>query len=198
MSKRIIRERIPRYAKRLYLKERWVSIVGWEGLYEVSDRGRVRSFDRTVTYWSSRWGCKVSYFKKGRIMKQHLGDYYYVSLSRGPGFSPVVARSHHLILKSFVCPRPPGMEACHLDDDETNNNLDNLRWDTQESNRKDALRNCGNKMPTSKLSIEDVLKIRKLFLKGATAHWIWKTYYFKYAGYTIKSITDKKTWRHLL
>jgi HNH endonuclease len=47
----------------------------------------------------------------------------------------------HLVLTTFVGPRPSGMDALHWDDDVTNNRLGNLRWDTPSANRFDCIRN---------------------------------------------------------
>ena len=46
-----------------------------------------------------------------------------------------------LVLETFVGPRPPGLECCHGDDDQDNNRLGNLRWDTHQSNMDDQFLN---------------------------------------------------------
>jgi hypothetical protein len=48
-----------------------------------------------------------------------------------------------LVLEAFVGPCPDGLEACHWDDDPTNNRLSNLRWDTSIANKRDMARNGG-------------------------------------------------------
>src|SRR5699024_6464865 len=48
---------------------------------------------------------------------------------------------HRLVLEAFVGPCPDGMEACHWDDDKTNNHVSNLRWATQSDNMHDRVRN---------------------------------------------------------
>lgn len=47
---------------------------------------------------------------------------------------------HRLVLAAFVGPCPDGMEGCHSDGDRSNNNVDNLRWDTRSGNVRDAIR----------------------------------------------------------
>jgi NUMOD4 motif len=86
--------------------ENWVPIPGWEGAYEVSDTGSVRSVDR-VTNHGRRW--------KGRVLRATLSavGYKVVHLSRGN--ESRVETVHSLVLTAFRGIRPPGMEACHSD-----------------------------------------------------------------------------------
>jgi hypothetical protein len=49
-------------------------------------------------------------------------------------------RVHHLVLETFIGPRPPGLQCCHWDGVKTNNRLMNLRWDTPGANGQDAMR----------------------------------------------------------
>lgn len=117
--------------------EEWRPVLGWEGSYEVSDRGRVRSVTRTKTFAD---GTTRTY--KGRIRRDgkhgsqgHRG----VTLWRD---GRVTMRTvHSLVLEAFVCPRPEGMHACHSDGNPTNNTVGNLRWDTPSANQWDNVRN---------------------------------------------------------
>ncbi|MFL0172399.1 NUMOD4 motif-containing HNH endonuclease [Mycobacterium sp. SMC-13] len=113
--------------------EEWRPVVGYEGRYEVSDQGRVRSLDR-VTVRSD--GRATRY--KGTMLKPSTArtpDYPVVALGGGAS-----ARVHNLVLEAFVGPRPPGMAACHGDGNHHNNTLGNLRWDTYSSNNRDLVR----------------------------------------------------------
>jgi hypothetical protein len=93
--------------------ERWLSVVGYEGWYEVSDRGRVRSLDRVVT---DRGSLRQRRFR-GRVLKlapyerEDGPSYFQVSLSRdGQVDHPMV---HCLVLAAFVGPCPVGQESLH-------------------------------------------------------------------------------------
>jgi hypothetical protein len=113
--------------------ERWKPIPGSPG-YEVSDRGRVRSLDRLVY---NRMGHYQR--RRGRVLKPGTSTRGHLVVSVGSPIKTVLL--HPLVLEAFVGPRPPGMVACHWDDDVTNNRLDNLRWATPSDNMYDRIRN---------------------------------------------------------
>lgn len=115
--------------------EAWLPVVGWEGLYEVSDQGRVRSLPRTVAFGNRTRVAPSRILKPGRDLHGVL----YVHLANGERRK--VLRVHKLVLEAFVGPCPEGMEGCHYDDDNENNRLFNLRWDTRSANQYDQVRN---------------------------------------------------------
>lgn len=119
--------------------EQWCPVVGFEGYYEVSDHGRVRSVDRLVR-------CSTSADKyrlwRGRIIKPTLVSkwgHVEVRMSRHGQVSRRLV--HHLVLEAFVGSRPEGGEALHWDDTPANNYLSNLRWGTSSENKLDCVRN---------------------------------------------------------
>lgn len=125
--------------------ERWLPIPGYEGYYEVSDLGRVRSLDRWTT---DRLGRRR--FRRAQVLTPNFNSYtgrYYVNLCRDavPRTRPI----YRLVIEAFRGPRPDGMEACHSDGDCTNDRLSNLRWDTVSENRRDTVRH-GNHVQANK------------------------------------------------
>lgn len=116
------------------LCQQWLPVVGWEGLYEVSDQGRVRSVERVVRFGATTRTVPSTVLKPGKTTKGAL----YVVLSNGKSCN---RRVHQLVLEAFVGPCPPGMEGCHWDDNKENNALRNLRWDTHSANELDKVRN---------------------------------------------------------
>ena len=125
--------------------EEWKPVVGYEGLYEVSDAGRVRSLTRmeTSTHW--RTGTIVQRRRDGRVLKPALdtGGYPYVNLyrmNRGGSKYGEIAQIQRLVLEAFVGPRPDGMQACHNNGEQLDATLSNLRWDTREANMVDQVR----------------------------------------------------------
>lgn len=118
-------------------QEHWRPIPGFVGIYEVSDHGRVRSLDRTITFSDGR-----SRFAKGRVLKpwvQKDGGYLCVILKDGSE-NRRKALVQILTLEAFVGPRPSGLVGCHNDDDPLNNHINNLRWDTYGGNNSDMVR----------------------------------------------------------
>jgi hypothetical protein len=112
----------------------WRPVVGYEGMYEVSDKGDVRSLNRTVQSRDGRMipipGVMLTRVpdERGRLS---------VTLSRDGLGRP--RRIHLLVLEAFVGPRPDGMKGCHNNGDHTNNHISNLRWDTQSNNVFDSV-----------------------------------------------------------
>ena len=122
--------------------ETWKTIPGYEGQYEVSDQGRVRSLDRIVHQRG-----RASRLFPGRILRPNLvgkgydsgGGYHALTLCPEPG-ARRRAYIHRLVMAAFVGPCPPGMEVCHEDGDPRNNALYNLRYDTPSANNMDKWR----------------------------------------------------------
>jgi len=111
------------------MNEQWKPIPGYEGYYEVSDQGRVRSLDRMVKHKSG--GLRRFPGKLLRTRSQG-NDYLSVSLNKlGNAKTRLI---HHLVLESFVGPRPTNYVGCHGDGDVSNNHLKNLKWATQSEN----------------------------------------------------------------
>lgn len=121
------------------MTETWKTVPEYEGWYEVSDQGNVRSIERTVQ--DSLGKHRRMPGKPIRITKKHR--HYCVTLSRGRTDCRSVY-VHHLVLLAFVGPRPDGQLARHLDDDPANNRLTNLAYGTPSENNFDAVRNGRN------------------------------------------------------
>ena len=116
-------------------EEIWKPVLGYEGLYEVSNHERVRSVSRMVIN-SNGVGERRS---PGKLLKQYMGDvgYYRVTLCKDG--IPKNKRVHDLVCSAFHGPRPEGMEVLHLDGTRTNNKPENLMWGTRSDNMKDPI-----------------------------------------------------------
>lgn len=123
--------------------ERWLPVPGWEGWYEVSDHGRVRSLDREVPH--ARYGVMRL---RGRTLTPtaNTNGRMQIALCREKRRGTRQVQVHRLVLEAFVGPCPTGMQACHWDDDPSNNHLSNLRWDTPSNNMHDRVRNGRHQM----------------------------------------------------
>ncbi len=136
------------------MEEQWRPVAGYEGIYEVSDLGRVR---RIVG------GSNVTY--AGRILKDWRGTkgYRLVGLSRDG--TTRTLKLYRLVALAFVGPCPAGHQVNHIDGDKTNNRAENLEWATPSENVKHAYRtglasNAGVRHPQAKLTEDDVRYIR--------------------------------------
>jgi hypothetical protein len=115
--------------------ERWRPVVGYEGYYDVSNLGRVRSLDRLVFHKDGK-----TRRQKGVVLSPGLTDTGRLTVSLSVSD---VAQSHHvpnLVLIAFVGQCPPNMECCHENGTAADNRLSNLRWDTHSSNMLDKQR----------------------------------------------------------
>jgi hypothetical protein len=119
------------------LTERWLPVVRYEGVYEVSDQGRMRSVDRMVPYKDGR----KSRFQPGQNLRVSPGPtgYPQATLNHNGAFEVVLV--HRLVLRAFIGPCPSGCECLHANDIKTDNRLTNLSWNTPSANKFDLVRN---------------------------------------------------------
>ena len=115
--------------------ERWKPVNGYEGIYEVSSHGRVRSVDRTVT----RSDGQVRRFK-GKVLSVCLDKYGYQIVGLCNQGKCQTRTVHSLVAEAFIGTRPEGTEVCHNDGRKTNNHVDNLRYGTRSDNALDKVR----------------------------------------------------------
>ncbi len=102
--------------------EIWKDIAGYEGLYQVSNMGRVRSMDRTIALTNGRERKLPSKVLRPGVQKGYL----HVCLSsRGVETSYLV---HRLVAAAFLGPIPNGMEVDHINEDHKDNRVSNLQF----------------------------------------------------------------------
>ena len=109
--------------------EVWRPVVGWEGLYEVSSHGRVRSLDRMVEQPIAN-GVIITRPYYGRVLSQKIDrrGYCVVNLSRNGKFTG--CRVHRLVAEAFI-PNPDNLPLInHKDECKTNNHIENIEWCT--------------------------------------------------------------------
>lgn len=170
--------------------EEWRSVHGYEGLYEVSSNGRVRSLPRSrlTAVGMQRW--------PGKELRAFVDDtgYLYVNLSNG---SKAKKRAvHSLVLEAFIGPRPDGMQACHRDGNRVNPALENLRWDSVKANAMDRVTHGtqvrGSRSGVARLSDESV---REILSRSESSKVLAKEY--GVASSTIRAIRIGQNWRHM-
>ena len=118
-------------------QEIWKEIKGFEGLYEVSNLGRVRSLDRYIKHW--RGGVMKL---KGQIMKfnykyNNKENYILIHLSKnGKNYAYSL---HRLVAEAFI-PNPDNKPIIdHINGIRTDNRVNNLRWCTQKENANNPI-----------------------------------------------------------
>ena len=117
--------------------EEWRDVKGYEGAYQVSNLGNVRSVDRRIK-------CADGVTRKfaGKDLKPYRGawrgEYYTVNLTIGNNIRPTLI--HRLVAEAFV-PNPDGKaEVNHIDGNKLNNSSENLEWVTHRENMEHAVR----------------------------------------------------------
>lgn len=108
------------------MEETWKDVIGYEGLYKVSNLGNVRSLDRPTG-------------RKGRILTLGYGRGKYATVCLSKQGKARTTLVHHLVLDAFVGLRPEGHETRHLNGNRRDNRLTNLRWGTKSENTLDQV-----------------------------------------------------------
>ena len=117
-------------------KEYWRPVLGYEGLYEVSNLGRVRSLD---TYRKGKNGSVRFY--KGRILKLSTNGRGYLQVFLCKNRKVKKFKIHRLVAEAFL-PNPDNLpEVNHKDENKLNNNAENLEWCDREYNCNFGTRN---------------------------------------------------------
>lgn len=119
------------------MQEIWKDVFGYEGLYEVSNLGRVRSVDRITT--QSNNGVLSQNKYKGKILNGRSDKgYIRVHVSKNGKSESLLV---HRIVASAFCEKPAGCDIVnHLDNNPSNNRADNLEWTTYKGNMQWATR----------------------------------------------------------
>lgn len=173
--------------------EQWKDVIGYEGYYQVSNIGRVRSVRQMTNTFIGKI-LKSSKKKKGKSY------YEYVHLSKG---GIVKTRAIHRIEAIAFFGLLVGSQCCvrHLDGNSLNNNISNLKWGTYSENTQDSIAhgtfrdNSGSKHGMSKLDESMIPIIRRMSLTMSRRD---ISGYFKVGISTIDDVVNGKTWKHVV
>lgn len=176
--------------------EEWRPVFGYEGLYEVSDIGNVKSL-------CARYGVRLV----PKVLSPVRSGYGYASYQLTKNAVKKRHLAHAMVLSAFVGPRPAGLVCCHADGNHSNNHVGNLRWATQKENMQDAkrhgtteasiraLRKAGEGHWNARLTTEDVLRIREASLFGASQNSLSRSYGVKQSQ--IWRVIKGLSWSHI-
>lgn len=164
-------------------QEVWSPVLGFEGLYEVSTHGRVRSLHKR-------------HLGNGLILRLKTDRYGYkaVRLSRPEGHSDRLV--HSLVAEAFIGKRPAGKQVAHANGDKNDNFVANLRYATPLENAADkfvhgtVLRGVDH--GRAKLTVADVLEIRSSNLSQSKTAAL-----FGISCGQVSNIRTRKQWGHL-
>ena len=176
-------------------KEVWKDIEGYEGKYQVSNLGRVRSLDRYPLFKDGR-----KRLLKGQVLKpvkDHNGRLY-VKLSNNENVRRNKSISRMVATAFLGSPEGALLEVNHIDGNPLNNHIKNLEWTTRQENMKHAFDNdlfrTGEDSPHNKVLISDVEDIFKLkFIESKSNKEIATIYHV--SRQTIDSIIKGESWQ---
>lgn len=173
-----------------FQNEVWKSVPGYEGIYEISSNGKLRSLDRIDS---------SGHHRIGRLMKPGGDKDGYLVTTLTKHAIEKRRRIHQLVLEAFVGTRPENTIGCHIDGNILNNNVSNLRWGTAKSNSEDMIKHGreykGQRHWNIKINESIVREIFNMFYLGMSKNAISKK-----IGITdvhVGFILRRKSWKHL-
>ncbi len=141
------------------MSELWKWAPGFEGLYEVSNIGRVRSVARVTVAGQPL---------RGKLFVLQVCTNGYMAVNFRKDGKSIRCLIHRLVLQAFVGPAPEGMVCCHNNGVRTDNRVENLRWDTIANNHADKRLHgtvtAGIRNPAAKVTdeqVEEIIRLRR-------------------------------------
>ena len=177
--------------------EIWCEIKDFEGLYQVSNLGRVLSLDKEIINKNGK-----SKIQRAIILKQTT-DRGYKAINLSINYKKLRTGVHRLVALAFI----PNIEnkPCvnHINGIKHDNRVENLEWVTYSENERhsfDVLKkrvNIGEKSPSSKLTEKDVLAIRRLYRMNPKFNRKIVAKKFNMHPNSLNDITRRKSWTHI-
>jgi len=173
--------------------EEWRDVPGYENMYQVSDRGQIRSI-------RSCW-------KHGfRVMKLSNDRAGYFSVGLQVGEKKFRYFVHALVALTFIGERPDGMQINHKNGNKKDNNINNLEYLTPSENARHRFRVLGHvpsrygkargeKTGSAKFTEQIVIEIRGRHRAGQSMKSLSVEYEVRFNS--IWSIVHRKTWKHV-
>jgi predicted XRE-type DNA-binding protein len=145
------------------MQEIWRDIEGYEGLYQVSNLGRVKSLDR-YRYDNGQ-------FTKGGVLRYSLNHGGYAGVNLCKNGKRIRHTIHKLVATTFIRPSKKGEQINHKNGNKLKNEADNLEWVTSKENHKHRVnvlgKGRGESNGESVLTAEEVKEIKYLLDEGS-------------------------------
>jgi len=176
-------------------EEIWVDIVGYEGLYQISNNGRVKSLERIVVGKDG-----VSYPVKEKIKTPSIGKRRYPYVDLYIGNQKKKKYIHRLKAIAFIANPENKSDVNHKYGDKTDFGDDSIEWNTRSENIRHAFANGLNVArkneahPRAKITMEIARQIRNEYLSEKTSMDKLAVKY-KISNHTVYSILHNKTWK---
>lgn len=178
-------------------QEIWRDVLGYEGLYQVSSLGNVRSLGRTVSHFPAD---AVRTVRGGpvSVRADRLG---YIIADLWKNNKPKRFKVHQLVSGAFNGVRPKGLEVNHIDGNKANNTPENLEYVTRSENAIHAIRTGlrvvpnGERNGSARLTAEKVLEIRRLGASGQSKRAIARL--FGVSESNVSQIIFRQIWKHI-
>lgn len=177
-------------------KEIWKDIPGYEGWYQGSSLGRIRSLNRWV---NGKNGTKAK--RTGKILKPVILDGRYYAVSICNNGKKKVIKIHRLVAETFISNPNNKPQINHIDCDIRNNNVKNLEWCTALENNRHMVINdranppIGERNGISKLTRNDVIQIRKRIANGEIQRHL--AFEYGVSPAQINRIKSGERWNHV-
>jgi hypothetical protein len=173
-----------KFAKVVIVKEVWLPVVGYEGLYEVSNLGNVMV--------SSSNPSKVTHFK-GRNLRSTVTVYGYVQACLTKYGVEKSKRVHRLVAEAFLPNLDNKPYVNHIDANRLNNYVDNLEWCTNLENVRHSVKLNRHGRSHSGMDARKALQVREFYQQGTNTKQLADI--FKCSRKIILSIIYNQTWK---
>lgn len=176
------------------MDEEWKDIDGFNGLYQVSSLGNIKSLEKNVPYPRS-----PNRIRREKILKQYIDKYGYLVVRLSKNKEKYNLFTHRLVSQAFIPNLENKPQVNHKDGIKTNNFPYNLEWSTGSENMIHAYKTGlqvslkGEKHPASRLKKSDIIEIRAI--KNKTQREISIIYGVSFQH--VSDIINRKSWTHI-